>query len=219
MELIVFLSLGTILMLMVMLYLRKNYQIARWKTILSTLCLTLSGVAGTKIMFWIETGKTGGTSFFGAIFLVPLLMALVALILKIPVRVLVDMCAPAECVMLALMKLRCLYFGCCAGRILYENGELQIRFPSQIAEMIMILIILVFLVRLIQRNQFEGKIYAWYMISYGTTRFLLNLLRETKPFVWILPAGNFWSLISISIGILWILLIRKNQTRVLRGGK
>lgn len=217
MELMFFLSLGTIFMLIAMLHYGKKHQIMRWKTVISTLCLTLSGVLGTKIMYWIETGRSGGLSFFGAIFLIPLLMSLIALVLRIPVGTLLDMCALAECLMLAIMKLSCLYSGCCKGRVLYESNVFEIRFPSQIVEMITILVIFLVLTRSMRKNVYSNEIYAQYMILYGSTRFVLNILRDTKPFVWILPAGNFWSLISISIGILWILLIKKNQTRVLRG--
>ena len=58
----------------------------------------------------------------------------------------------------------------------------------------------------------KGCIYYWYMILYGISRFILNLFRETTPFIWILPAGNFWALISTILGIA-LLLISKRKTK------
>lgn len=78
------------------------------------------------------------------------------------------------------------------------------RFPSQIVESLMGLFIAVALLRMFLRGKQEGKLYPLFLVIYGVLRFLLNLLRVTEPFVWILPAGNFWSLISIAAGLLML---------------
>ena len=193
-------------MLIVMLYLRKYYRLAYWKIVITAVLLTVSGTIGTMLLFWIESGNWGGTSFYGAIFFVPVIMTVVAIILKIPAGAMLDLCAPAECIMLALMKLRCLYWGCCAGRVMFTLQDVPIRFPSQIVELVTIVCVMMALLQFIKKSRYIDQIYAWYLILYGATRFVLNLLRDTKPFVWILPAGNFWSLISITIGILVLCL-------------
>ena len=33
------------------------------------------------------------------------------------------------------------------------------------------------------------------------------------PFLFGMTAGNFWSVISVIWGVLWLLMIRKNQTK------
>ncbi|MBO5159530.1 MAG: prolipoprotein diacylglyceryl transferase [Lachnospiraceae bacterium] len=199
-----FLAVGTVLMLIAMMYLKKDYHITGWKIVLASVMLTLSGLSGTKILFWIENGRWDGVSFFGAIFFVPILMSFVSMMLKIPVGNMLDLCAPAECVMLALMKVSCFYFGCCRGRVIFETEAAVIRFPSQIVEFVVILFIFYFLVKQIRQQQYKNQIYARYMIIYGVTRFVLNLLRDTEPFVWILPAGNLWSLVSMAAGCIWL---------------
>lgn len=200
-------------MLGVMLYLRKFYIVDIWKIVVSSLLLTISGLLGAKLMFWIESGKVGGVSFFGAIFLPPLSMSLVAMLLSIPVGTLLDMCAPAECIMLALLKIKCFFDGCCKGKVIYVVDTLEIRFPSQMIEMLTVLGVFVFLLVLIRKGKYAYQIYAWYMVGYGITRFGLNLLRETEPFVWILPAGNFWALISSVIGVIWIVICKRKKLR------
>ena len=208
-----FLIVGTILMLFVTLYIKSIYQIELWKTITTTVILTFVGVFGTQILFLIETGKWGGTSFFGAVFLTPVIMTFWALVIKSPIGAILDMCAPAECIMLALMKVRCLIYKCCGGRVIFSSKTCEVRFPSQIVEMITSIIIMVVLIKVIKKKNHENQIYAWYMILYGITRFILNILRDTKPFIWIIPAGNFWALISVILGILWLTLYDRYISR------
>lgn len=215
MELFIFLAAGTVLMLIVMLYLRKFYQLNIWKTVMLSVILTISGTIGTKVLYWIENGSMGGVSFFGAIFFAPILMILVAVIMKISIGTVLDICAPAECMMLTLMKISCLTSGCCKGRIIGVIGDVSIRFPSQIVEMIASFILMLCLVILIKKNKYHNQIYACYMIGYGVMRFTLNWFRETTEFILKLPAGNFWSIISVCCGIviIWYMNNRKNYTR------
>ena len=202
---------GTGLMLIVMLVSARHLHVPPWKTAILSVLLACAGYAGAKLMFAIESGgNLAGRSFFGSLLFVPPLMALAALALRMPPGDALDLCAPGECVMLALLKVKCLMDGCCVGVILHtaESGGV-IRFPSQIVEGIHALLLCGALMLLIRRGRCRGQVYAWYMILYGGGRFILNLLRETEPFIWILPAGNFWSLISVAIGAIWLLLKRQ----------
>ena len=194
-------------MLILMLLSRKKYpHIRLWMYPVISLLLTVAGVAGTMLMFYIETGRFGGTSFFGAILFVPVLM-LPVLLLRIPYRTLMDLCAPAESLMLAVMKLDCLAQGCCSGKYF---PSLDFRFPSQIVEMIVTLCIMLLLLYIRKDPCKEGSLYGWYLIIYGSTRFVLNWFRHgISPFVWLLPAGNFWSLIAVAFGLLWLLVMKK----------
>lgn len=206
---------GTILMIIVMLCIRRYYSIVRWKIVIASVLLTLSGVICARFMFWLETSRWGGVSFFGAIFFTPLLMMLMALSLKIPIGAMLDMCAPAECVMLAQLKINCFYDGCCGGRVLYTTESATVYFPSQIVEMVNALCLLVILLMCIKKRNYQNEVFPLYMILYGITRFILNLFRDTEPFVFGLPAGNFWSLISIAIGLVCIYTLRKQKNKLI----
>lgn len=201
---------GTVGMFLLMLMRRKSFpQIQVWKLPIISILLTMAGAAGAMLMFFIESGKFGGTSFFGAILFIPVLL-LPACLLRIRFWDLMDLCAPAECLMLAFLKVDCLQSGCCIGKYL---PSLELQFPSQIVEMITILVIMLILLKLEQCGKQNGKLYGYYLILYGATRFPLNLFRYgLSPFVWILPAGNFWSLVAIALGLGWLFLRRKQQT-------
>ena len=60
------------------------------------------------------------------------------------------------------------------------------------------------LLLLLCRGKHAEKLYPLYLVIYGGTRFVLNFLRETRPFVLAVPAGHLWSLVSILIGLLWL---------------
>lgn len=213
-KLVTALIIGTVLMLGVTLLCRLKYGFPIWKTVAATALLTVVGVVSVKIMFFVENGTWGGLSFFGAVFLVPFWFLPISLLLRLPYRALLDITAPAICIMLALMKVECLLSGCCMGRVLYETaaGEI-VRFPSQVAEFCNALLLLGVLILLIFRGRQEGRIYPWFMVIYGGTRFGLNLFRETKPYVWKLSPGGFWSLVAIALGIMLLVVFSKKDSR------
>lgn len=208
---------GTVGMLILMLLRRKSFpQVQIWKMPIISILLTLAGVAGAMLMFYIESGKFGGTSFFGAIFFIPILL-LPALVLRVRYSELMDLCAPAECLMLAFMKLDCLMGDCCIGKYI---PALEFQFPSQIVEMLTILVIMLCLIQMDRSGKNRGKLYGYYLIFYGITRFILNWFRYgLTPFVWILPAGNFWSIVAVIIGFLWLLLVTRHQIKEKRTAK
>lgn len=207
-DFVISLAVGTIAMAAVMLLPRRwRAGLSMWKTLLSAAVLTVLGVLGAKLMFLIESGFWAGTSFYGAVFFPPMIMVLLALLLRVPPLALLDLCAPAECVMLAILKMQCAVNGCCVGILLTITADgTYIRFPSQIIELLNALVLMVMLLRLIRKGTWQGRIYPIYMLLYGITRFILNLLRDTKPFLLGLPAGNFWSLVAIVIALIWLRL-------------
>ena len=212
-ERIIAIALGAVAMFTVMLLRRKQYpHVAFWKLPIICVMLTICGVLGTILLFFIENGSFAGTSFFGAVLLVPILM-LPLLLLRIPYGTLMDICATAECAMLAVMKLDCLAGGCCYGKLLYNQDGIVIRFPSQIVEMITIIIIMFVLFRLDKKETNKNKLYPYYLILYGATRAVLNYFRGgISPLVWIIPNGTFWGLFSILLGLAWLQRVKRKET-------
>lgn len=203
-------GLGAVAMFLSMLLRKKQFpQVAIWKMVLLTLWLTITGVLGTMILAYIEMGKFGGTSFYGAVFLVPILI-LPAMLMRITYKDILNLCAPAECAMLLVMRFDCLDKGCCFGRYL---PALEFQFPSQIAEMVVAITIMITLIQMHRKDR-QVQLYPWYMILYGVCRFILQGFRYggTDPWVLGLSQGHFWSLIAVVIGTVWLLLSRARKT-------
>ena len=203
-------GLGAVAMFLSMLLRKKQFpQVAIWKMVLLTLWLTITGVLGTMILAYIELGEFGGTSFYGAVFLVPILI-LPAMLMRITYKDILNLCAPAECAMLLVMRFDCLDKGCCFGRYL---PALEFQFPSQIAEMVVAITIMITLIQMHRKDR-KVQLYPWYMILYGVCRFILQGFRYggTDPWVLGLSQGHFWSLIAVMIGTVWLLLSRARKT-------
>ena len=207
-DLLIYLSVGTVLMILLALLRRDIYRVPVWKSIVSMLFLTVMGVLGTFILYFVENGSWGGQSYFGAVLFTPILLIPIAWTLKIPYRQFLDYCAPAECAMLAVAKINCAIVGCCYGRhlITLPSGK-QLMFPSALIECVAAFILILILCRMEMYSKNRNCIYFWYMLFYGALRFILNSFRGgLVPYVWILPAGHFWALVSMVIGavLLWI---------------
>lgn len=208
-RLLVYLSIGTIAMLVPIMMQGAWYRVNWYKRILIAVLLAFAGTLGTFMLYYIENGQFGGTSFFGAVFFVPILFFPVSKMLRISYNLLMDLCAPAECAMLAIMKVQCYLTDCCGGRRFLLDGK-EFVFPSQLTELANALILGVVLLLISRKNKNQGKLFPWYMILYGVTRFVLNLLRDVADMAYLpLPLGNFWSLVSIAIGGVWLIWARR----------
>ena len=210
-------GLGAVMMFISMILRKKEFQqVAMWKMALLTVWLTITGVAGTMILAYIETGEFGGTSFYGAVLMVPVFI-LPAMLMKIKYLDILNLCAPAECAMLVVMRFDCLDKGCCFGRYL---PDLEFQFPSQIVEMVVGITVMTVLIRMHKKDR-QAQLYPWYMILYGVLRFLIQGFRYggTNPWILGLSAGHFWSLVSIAIGTAWLLLSKKAADKSQCNGK
>lgn len=207
------LAIGTVFMFIPIVIQSIWRKIPVWKSAIVTILLTITGVAGIYIWFFVENLEWGGRSFFGAVFLVPVMCILAAKLLRISYKTLTDISAPAGCAMLALMKLKCYADDCCRGIRLYRDAEGVMHFfPAQLVEFANALVLLAVLLILSRRNKKEGTVYAWFLTLYGATRFVLNFFRSSaKPYLWILPAGHVWSLVAIGIGIAWMIIVKRKE--------
>lgn len=202
-------GLGALAMCVSMILRKKQFpDVAFWKMIVLNVWLTVTGVLGTMILAYIELGTFGGTSFYGAVFLVPILIT-PAMLMKIRYRDILNLCAPAECAMLVVMRFDCIDKGCCFGKYL---PELEFQFPSQIAEMVVGVSIMAVLIWMLAKNR-DAQLYPWYMILYGACRAVLQCFRYggTNPWVLGLSPGHLWSLLSVIIGIAWLVLTKKKE--------
>lgn len=195
---------------------RQLPEIALWKKIVLAGLITVVGVLGMLLLSFVETGAFGGTSFYGAIFLTPVLV-LAARFLKMTRRDILNLCAPAGCAMLVVMQFDCLYNGCCLGKYL---PELEFQFPSQAAEMAVGIGIMAILMRLHNKNR-NAQLYPWYMILYGACRMILQGFRYggTEPGLLGMPYGYIWSVLSVTIGVVWLVQGRPKKPVAKKKGK
>lgn len=210
-----YLIVGTIAMMIISFFRRKKYELKIYEIIVLMLFLAFSGVLGAFTMFYIESGgKWGGQSFFGAVLFSPIFMFPIIKIMKKDYFKMMSLCAPAECIMLAILKVHCGVVGCCLGNGVIEN---MLGLELQVIESI-VAIIVMFILLFIERNNDNIKlIYFYYLLIYGAFRFALNFFRANLSyFIWILSAGHFWSLVAIFIGLISLYFFKKNNGNSVR---
>lgn len=202
----IYILIGTILMGICGFFQSKLYKVEWWKSLILTICFTGFGVLGTFILCLVETGKWGGTSFYGSVLFIPLLVIPLKFILKIDYKTIVSMAAPQICLMLGVMKINCATAGCCYGILIDINGEL-VKLPIQIIESVLGFVLAGALIALQFRKIWMNYMYEVFLISYGIMRLVINFFRgDIEAFVWILPAGHLWSIVAILSGLIWIIL-------------
>lgn len=205
----------TVLAMAIVCYVRrKKYGVPLWKIAVIVLTVAAVGIAGAMLMSFVENGRFGGVSFYGSIFLVPLAFVFLAKPLKMPIGQLEDYAMASACLALIPVKASCLLSGCCVGIVLAREGDrVTMRFPSPIAEMLLGVAIFVFLLWAERSEKSRGLICPLFLFTYGFGRFILNFFRARLPaFVWFIPAGHFWSLISMAIGAtLFFLVLRRRK--------
>lgn len=218
--LLLVLAFGTVVMWGPIFLICRSYRIKSWKSIPIAVLLTIAGTIGTYILYFIENGQTGGRSFYGAVFLVPIFFIPISYLFRVSYVELLDACAPAECVMLAIMKIQCMMDGCCEGRIIYTLSDgIEVRFPSQAVEFVGAILVFTILMNWGVKHEKKGSLYTWYLLLYGSSRFVLNFFRAAWENVnQTIPIGTVWSLVAVVMGMA-ILFISQNEKRKKNGEK
>ncbi|MBO4362821.1 MAG: prolipoprotein diacylglyceryl transferase [Clostridia bacterium] len=194
---------------------RKLYGIGKLKAFLFATAVLFCGLLGCKILYVIETwpetlenGLTlGGFSFFGAALFVPLLMILFGFAFRMKIRDTLDNCAINVLAMLGTIRIGCFLNGCCGGRPIEMFGR-TVTFPTQIIEAILDIGVLVWLLTIELRGEksTRGTLYPLFLTTYGVYRFVIEFLRDT-PKDWLkLSHGQWFSIIAVAAGIVWLAL-------------
>lgn len=207
---------GALGMLLCVWFRRRRFHLTRLQSIFFALLIVVFGVIGAKVLYVLESLpdslkngiSLGGSSFFGAVFMVPLMMPLFAKVFRLTSCVVTDICAPCGAVMVGTMRFGCFLAGCCGGWIVYI-GDYYFPWPTQIIESIGDFIILACLLRIEKKGCPQGALYPLFMLSYGILRFFVEFLRYSSN-KWIhLAHGHWFSLASILIAILWLRRLKK----------
>lgn len=199
---------------------RNKYALSSMKSNLFVLFLTVVGLLGAKLLYCIEefdsvlkNGLTlGGVSFFGSVFLIPLAMPLLGRLLGLRPMQTLDLCAPNIAVMIACMRTGCFFTGCCGGHIVTWFG-FRFTLPAQLLEIVFDLWIFSFLLSREKNGATKGGGYPTFLVAYGILRFFLEFVRTTEK-DWIgMSHGQWFSLVSVLCGGLFLFYLNRSITR------
>lgn len=105
-------------------------------------------------------------------------------------------------------KVGCTIFGCCRGILLTVDAQgVPVYFPSQAFELVIWVLLLIWLLYLERKGTARGLLWPVAMVWFGIFRFLVDFLRYvpdgTHYLIAGIPAGQFWSLFELLLGILY----------------
>lgn len=201
---------GAVGMFACTLYRKKKYSLSVLQCFLFTVLLTLTGVAGAKLLFAIENGFRAwdGVSFFGSVFLIPIVMPLIGFLFRLRPNQTLDVCGPCVAVMIACLRVNCFVAGCCGG---WEVciGSLCFAWPTQIIDSFWDLLIMERMMVREKKVPSDGKLYPMFMVGYSLMRFFLEFLRDTPKDWLLLSHGQWFSLAALLVGGVWLLLLKR----------
>jgi phosphatidylglycerol:prolipoprotein diacylglycerol transferase len=204
-------GIGALGMLVCVVMRRERYRLNVLQCFVFALLLTACGIAGARLLSFLESGMKafGGVSFYGSIFLIPMVMPIVGLPFRLKPWETTDLCAPCGAIMMVFVRIGCLIGGCCGGWVVYI-GDIYFAWPTQIMECIGDLLIAYWLLRVEKREKWQGLLNPLWMISYSIMRFLLEFLRYTPEKWHNLGYGQWSAMMAIVISVVWIKIHKRN---------
>lgn len=199
---------GVLCMIIINLIRGKKLELKGYISFILTIAVVIISFLGAKILYYLENPSVlirngfqlGGVSFFGSVFLVPVLMYFICKIAKLSYYKVMDFLSPSLMIMLAVLRIGCLISGCCGGCAVTFAGIYVEKFPTQITECICDLLILSGLLFYERMWKNEGRLYFFIMVYYGVVRFFIEFLRDT-PKDWLyMSHGQWFSIVSVCIG-------------------
>ena len=198
-----FLAVGAISMLVLTVWRRKEYGLPLASAIIFPLLLLICGVSGAKLLYFLESGLSsfGGMSFFGAVYLVLLVMPLIGLFFRLKPLQTLDICAPCVASIIGFMRFGCFCARCCGGTL----TPFGFHWPTQLLEGFGDMLILAYLLSCEQRGDKRGQLYPLFLLNYGTIRFAIEFLRDTQKNMFGLSEGQWLALIGMAIGAIFLI--------------
>jgi len=193
-----------------------------------SLYLLLGGLVGARLVYVllhfseymaspisIINLREGGLAWHGA-----LLGGLLAFLLfskkrKIDFAELVDLCSPGIVLGLAIGRLGCFMNGCCLGDpttlpwgvVFPEAGPMK-RHPTQLYELILDLLVVLFLVNREKHKKFNGEIALLMMSAYSLVRFFVEFFRFSPPRIAGLSIAQYLSLLMAAVTAIYVVRMR-----------
>ena len=213
--------LGFVLTLVLMLLKsrRERYRLSYLQSIVFSTTELICGILGCKLLFilenlsWVQKNEFtfGGFSFYGAVFLVPLVMPLVCKLIKIDLRDCLDHSAICIIAMLGAIRFGCYLNGCCGGQV-FQIGDYYFTLPTQLIESAVDFLILFLLLRDEKKGTAHGLLYPKMMLLYGGARFFIEFLRNTTKDWLFLSHAQWFSIIAVILGVTFGILLKKQKT-------
>ena len=206
----VFLILGNIL--------GKTYSFGVLKRIFYVL-LTVALRSGllTITSYIIGGGEYSGVNHVRIVVILPFVLLPITLLLKDDFWKVTDFIVPLLSIYHGIVCVGCIFTGCCHGYPstwgLFSNQAGTICFPIQPIEIMVYILIGVVLLYMTKKKLQPGRLYAWYLVMFGFSRFFLEYLRDDKKIFIGLSEYAIEALVALLVGAVGVCVINSLHKR------
>jgi phosphatidylglycerol:prolipoprotein diacylglycerol transferase len=185
------------------------------------LAAAVGGIVGARLLYvatswqvfaenplWILQFQRGGMVFYGGLAGGALVVAAYVLIRRLPVPVIADGAAIAIPLGSAIGRIGCFLNGCCAGRptdaiigVVFPGASVPV-LPTQLIDSAANLVIFAALLHFAVRRRWRPGLLWWlFLVLYGISRFLVEMLRTNPPLALGLTQAQWISLPIVLAGL------------------
>lgn len=210
--------LGVIAVLIIGCCIGKHYGFSVSRSIL----YVTGAVALGYVMLWLTSwifggGKMIGLNYIRIVTFLPIPILLLSRVFKDSFENVVDFVSPLLAVFHGVTHLGCIFEGCCHGFSstwgLYSNNARTVCFPIQPIEAISSILIGILLLTMIRRGKEKGKLYPWYLILFGSTRFIWEFFRDNEKIWHGISELAFHALGALFVGLIWFVFLKRFSKR------
>ena len=204
------------------LFWRRHYGYKWFRTLLITLAHLLSFDLFLMFVGWALTGfdTFGVKDYVAGCLFVPLFAMLFGKVFKDDWRKMLDFMTPGYMLALVIIKISCCFAGCCfsfpMAHGMWNPIFEQYLFPLQIVEGVVALLLTCVLMHIAKKQEYRvtGRMYAWLLILYGSTRFFLEFARVNVKVAAGISVYGFWALATLLVGIIWLIADRRRVRKL-----
>lgn len=201
---------------------RKHYKLSLKQGILIPAIAFPPAYLMLLVVTWAEHGFTdwGSNNIVRIFVLLPVVAAAASKITRIPFSTISDYIAPAMGMIQAFGHIVCPVAGCCRGYPcdwgVWNRQTGDYRFPNQWLECLVALGVVLACMRYAKRTGYDGRgrVYPLFLILFGSTRFLLEFLRDNEKLFCGISELALHAAFMVLVGsVWWILLSRRDSGR------
>lgn len=161
--------------------------------------------------FIFNGGKIGGLNFVRVVTFLPIPIWILTFIYKDSFGDIADFLAPLVALYHGITHIGCMFPGCCHGYPaqwgLYSNTAEAVCFPIQPIEAASSVLIGVLLIDMQKKGIQNGRLYAWYLLLFGGTRFVWEFFRDNAKIWYGVSELAFHALTAMILGLIALVIM------------
>ncbi len=171
------------------------------------------------VVSWAENGFTnwGSNNMVRIFVLLPVVALVASRIVHLPFSTISDYIAPAMAMIQTFGHLVCPVTGCCHGYPcdwgFWNRQTRDYRFPNQWLECLVALLVVISCTHYAKRHHYDGngRVYPLFLILFGSTRFLLEFLRDNDKLFLGISNLALHAAFMVLVGTVWWKLLNRRD--------